>query len=578
LNVTVDGDLTLNGGTGAGTRIGQPAGLVGGGDIVVTTGGNLVIAGTGTTAGAIRTTGDVTLHADNPGKAITQVASSTIQANTLTATAHGAINLAGTNRITNLSLSSANAGVAFSSAQSIRIDASSFDTAPGTQTVAVTTTGPADITVSGTSASDDDIVLVSGRDIIIGGGSTIGANSATVSGGGALQLANGVVTLNAPVNALMRVNISGATVNFNGAFTANSGLTLSSGALQGSGPATIASGAFVWSGGTVTGSGLLTTQTATSIQGPATLSGRTWANTGIVNLEGAGRLTLASSAVVDNRAAGVWNVSSTDTTPVVGSGSFSNAGIFNNDGATAHTIGIPFENAGTLNVNAGRLTLARFPINAGRLNVASDATFATGGAPLDNTGTIGGNGTIDMAGATLTNNGNVSPGSSPGDLTILGDYTQTPSGVLTIEVAGTNPGTDYDVLNVTGNATLGGTLNIVPITGYQPPPQQNYDVVTYNSHSGNFDSVNSGYTASPQRSSYGVVAPGTAAPGTAAPGSAPSHASEAALAMPSNETVALNDQTMNTTSTSTSQEATQAQHDDKVADKEQRKEVTRECR
>jgi hypothetical protein len=48
--------------------------------------------------------------------------------------------------------------------------------------------------------------------------------------------------------------------------------------------------------------------------------------------------------------------------------------------------------------------------------------------------------------------------------------------------------------------------------------------------------------------------------------------------MPSNETVALNDQTMNTTSTSTSQEATQAQHDDKVADKEQRKEVTRECR
>jgi filamentous hemagglutinin family protein len=588
LNISADGDVTLNGGSSNGTRIGQPAGLVGGGDIVVTAGGNIALNRNGTTAGSIRTTGNVTLHADKPGKSIRQAANSTIAANILTASANGVIDLAGTNQVTKLILSSTNGGVAFSSNRPVTIDPNSFNTAPGTQSVTVTTTGAtSDITVSGNSTSDDDIVLVSARDIIVAGGSTLGAHSAAVSGGGALRFPSGVITLNMPLTALMPVNISGATVNFNGGVTASQGLALSGGRLQGSGSATITGGTFVWSGGGVSGSGPFTTQAATSIAGPsANLDDRTWNNTGTVAVTGPGRLILSRNAVVNNQPGGIWNVSSTDPTPVVGltiatasstgvpgpsfpfTGNFSNAGSFNNDGATAHTINVPFTNTGTLNVNAGTLTLQSFPTNAGTLFVANDATFATGGAALNNTGTIGGNGTIDLAGAMLTNNGNVSPGASPGDLTIFGDYTQSSAGVLTIEVAGTNPGTEYDVLNVNGNATLGGTLNIVPVNGYTPPPQQNYNVVTYNSHSGDFNSVNSGYTPAPGQSSYSVAAAQSSAP--------PPGNTEMVVAATSSQVLTLNEQT--TTTQTLSQEAAQEQQEGKTAAKAEKREVTRECR
>ena len=43
---------------------------------------------------------------------------------------------------------------------------------------------------------------------------------------------------------------------------------------------------------------------------------------------------------------------------------------------------------------------------------------------------------------------------------IEGDYEQTATGKLTIEVTGLGDG-EFDVLNVTGNATLGGTLEML---------------------------------------------------------------------------------------------------------------------
>ena len=50
-------------------------------------------------------------------------------------------------------------------------------------------------------------------------------------------------------------------------------------------------------------------------------------------------------------------------------------------------------------------------------------------------------------------------GNSPGTLTIDGDYSQTGSGQLLIEIAGIAPGL-FDLLLVSGTVTLGGTLNV----------------------------------------------------------------------------------------------------------------------
>jgi hypothetical protein len=68
-------------------------------------------------------------------------------------------------------------------------------------------------------------------------------------------------------------------------------------------------------------------------------------------------------------------------------------------------------------------------------------------------GTLYGIGTID---GSVVNNGTVRPGYSPGTITITGDFTQTSTGSLVMEILDH----DYDVLSVTGTVTLDGTLDL----------------------------------------------------------------------------------------------------------------------
>jgi hypothetical protein len=56
-----------------------------------------------------------------------------------------------------------------------------------------------------------------------------------------------------------------------------------------------------------------------------------------------------------------------------------------------------------------------------------------------------------------------------GIVTIDGDYFQA-GGTLSLNIGGTQAGTDYDQLVVNGFATLGGTLQISLVNGYQPQP------------------------------------------------------------------------------------------------------------
>src|SRR6185503_9030792 len=64
-------------------------------------------------------------------------------------------------------------------------------------------------------------------------------------------------------------------------------------------------------------------------------------------------------------------------------------------------------------------------------------------------GTLGGDGTIL---ANVTSSGRVAPGHSAATLNIQGNYTQTAAGDLRIELGGITPGTQFDVLTITGSA------------------------------------------------------------------------------------------------------------------------------
>jgi hypothetical protein len=128
-----------------------------------------------------------------------------------------------------------------------------------------------------------------------------------------------------------------------------------------------------------------------------------------------------------------------------------------------------FHEAHELKVN-GELALDR---TDGSASVGDNPVKFLGILSIGSGGTLKGNGIIRgkvrvLANSTGTNQfvGKVLPGVSPGTLTIDGDYEQI-GGELGIEIAGTAPG-EFDVLAVTGSATLGGNLLLDFIDGFAP--------------------------------------------------------------------------------------------------------------
>jgi hypothetical protein len=104
------------------------------------------------------------------------------------------------------------------------------------------------------------------------------------------------------------------------------------------------------------------------------------------------------------------------------------------------------------------------------LQASADLTV-TGGATLGAAGALAGSGTLH---GDLVNAGLVAPGSSAGILTVDGDYTQTATGRLLIELAAGG----HDLLAIAGTATLDGILEVVLLEGFLPAPGERFEVLT----------------------------------------------------------------------------------------------------
>jgi hypothetical protein len=74
-------------------------------------------------------------------------------------------------------------------------------------------------------------------------------------------------------------------------------------------------------------------------------------------------------------------------------------------------------------------------------------------------------------------------------LKVAGAYTQTAVGALDANIAGANSG-QFNVLNVTGNATLGGTLNIGLLNNFVPLIGAQFEILTAKHVTGTFATVN----------------------------------------------------------------------------------------
>ena len=91
-------------------------------------------------------------------------------------------------------------------------------------------------------------------------------------------------------------------------------------------------------------------------------------------------------------------------------------------------------------------------------------------------GAIGGIGTLS-AEVRIVNGGLIQSGLSPGLLTFNGDFEQTGTGVVEIEIAGTTPGTTHDQLVINGDVSLGGKLLLKFIRGFAPRQGDQFELL-----------------------------------------------------------------------------------------------------
>ncbi len=253
---------------------------------------------------------------------------------------------------------------------------------------------------------------------ITGGSNSLSFGNATSGLIGGIVVAGGSLTFAQPTNVTVGNAISGAgqvtksgvgTLTLTGTNTYSGGTTLTAGRLAVSSDANLGavSGGLSFNGGTLQATGSFTTARAANLASAGTVEadpGQTLTMSGVVS--GAGSLSK------------------------VGAGTLTLTRINNYAGTT-------LVDAGSLIVNGSIATSSGLTVEAGAI--------------------VGGSGTLP---GTLVR-GTISPGNSPGTLTVNGNLLMGAGSVYRAEVQGAVA----DRITVTGTASLAGTLRLVPLGG-----------------------------------------------------------------------------------------------------------------
>lgn len=204
-----------------------------------------------------------------------------------------------------------------------------------------------------------------------------------------------------------------------------------------------------------------------------------------------------AGASVINEAGATLTISSAPGT------GFRNDGSLTNNGSLTVVVNGNLGNFGSIvnnrsiTNNGGSLTV----FSGGILTNAAGSTFLQTAGATEVDGVLNSVPAVQIQGGTLlgfgTINGNVNntggivePGDngSPGFLSINGNYQQGSGGTMTIQLEGVSP-TDFGVLDVTGLASLDGTVDFTTVGGFTPVAGDDFTFLLFGSLSGNFTNI-----------------------------------------------------------------------------------------
>jgi hypothetical protein len=331
------------------------------------------------------------------------------------------------------------------------------------------------------NASDGTIHALAGN----GGGRTLNA-----------QLDNeGTLTVDAPLDVNMGTNdadvnngtitVSGGDLSFNAAGSSNSFTNTGDMSISADRTLTVQFGgmSFSQNSGSITGSGTLHLYgVSASFSGDFNTNGlnlylegdsTTYSSTGTLTVSSDSTLTLFRSPTVS---AAVENAGT-----MVVKGSPSITGTYTSDtGSTIRVLGNLWTNASTLTLTGGFTNHGLIQLSS--VDGAYDSALAlTNGTLINSTdGTIEiltGTGGSRSISANLTNQGTLSLHTSL--LSVSGNFTQTADGDLSIQVGGTQVGTNPAPLAVSGSAAFDGTLTVTLINGFTPTSGSSFKIVTF---------------------------------------------------------------------------------------------------
>jgi outer membrane autotransporter protein len=300
--------------------------------------------------------------------------------------------------------------------------------------------------------------IFSGSIINSGSLTKIGAGTLTLSGNntytGGTNILGGVLRVSSDTN------LGSGNIKFgNNAELLTTGASFSSGKAiaLGNGGGTLASatGATATYGGVISGTGQLNigdgiNQGTIVLNAANTYSGGTTINPGILEIGADVNLGAASGGLIFNGG----------TLQTLASFSTLRATTLNAAGGTFDPgAGTTFTEDGTITGVGGLTKTGAGIVILGANNTYSGGTVLNSGTLVVNSAQALGLGNVVVNGGVLK--------ADPQSINVRGNYTQNAGGTLQLGLGGSAPG-QSDLLNVGGHAALGGTLQLLSLSGFQP--------------------------------------------------------------------------------------------------------------